>query len=757
MKPLKLSETTYRIVYPIAFVVMVSAILIYFIGFCFYSLYPGFSFNPATGSLITVFDSDQADVFKSGDRITAIDGLAIETYQNDLTVSFWDGVSIGDQVSIRLMREGQQQTVSWTIPERTEAEFDDRFLSLWPLALGFLILSFCIFKFIDVGYPLRKIMSLTLLVMAFCVILADGPSGNHLWYSAYLVRIIGWLIIPLSIHIQWLFPTSFTSIPEWVNRIGIPFLYLLSATCLAADLVNFNLMLYQIGMVIAFTIIIFLLGQHYIHQEENRPRISLIFRFGLAALIPTLLIAMGKGFNINLDNHASFAATVGYILLPTGYLFAIWHRTPHRYYWRANRYLAVYIFMILITLLCLSIVDVIEHLQGGIDSLDFISLIVLTGLISSLGFGPFDRFIGKYLIDEPQKVPQVLQSYTHVLEATQDTASISSLMGGLILPSLQIRQSALLEIQSEQVIRVLDMTGVIDAQIPTLEEIQHLMSLKDAVLPPNKLKHMISQKRWIRVLLPLRFDQELIGVWLLGRRDPNDLYEDHIVQALESIAQQTTIAIINHQKSIRLRSLYEANINRHEAERASLARELHDDTLNNLALLQREFKDPNLVGSLYTITYSLRKIIQGLRPEMLSYGLVTALQDLADVLNERMDQPNVEVDLEGDRIALDRNTELHIFRIVQQACENAIQHSRAATIRIEGKIGTNSILLRVVDDGQGFEKESSLDLLALIKENHYGMAGMYERANIIGAKLEVNTERGKGTTISLRWVKSLNN
>jgi len=83
----------------------------------------------------------------------------------------------------------------------------------------------------------------------------------------------------------------------------------------------------------------------------------------------------------------------------------------------------------------------------------------------------------------------------------------------------------------------------------------------------------------------------LIGVWLLGRRDPNDYYEDYVVQALETIAQQTTIAIINHHKSIRLRSLYEANINRNEAERANLARELHDDTLNTLAMLQREFQD----------------------------------------------------------------------------------------------------------------------------------------------------------------------
>jgi len=266
---------------------------------------------------------------------------------------------------------------------------------------------------------------------------------------------------------------------------------------------------------------------------------------------------------------------------------------------------------------------------------------------------------------------------------------------------------------------------------------------------------MIPQKRWIRVVLPLCFDQELIGVWLLGRRDPNDLYEDHVVRALETIAQQTTIAIINHQNSIRLRSLYEANINRHEVERANLARELHDDTLNDLALLQREFKDPNLVSSLHSITASIRKMIQGLRPEMLSYGLVTALEDLADILNERMECPKVEVDLEGEPIALHHNTELHIFRIVQQACENAQQHADATTIKIEGEIGERSILLRVIDDGKGFEKNQHLNLTALMQEQHFGLAGMFERAKIINASLKVDSTPGNGTTITLNWSKQV--
>lgn len=757
MENIERSETTFRITYTIAFILVLTAILIYFFGFLIYSTYPGFGFNPITGSQIEVFDLAQADVFQPGDRITAVNGLAVDAYNNDLSATFWEGVDVGDQISIDLIREGQPQTVGWTVSGFTEAEFNVRFLTHWPLALSFLTLSFCTVRFVDVGNPLRKILGSTFLMLALWVIIADGPGDQHLWYSDYLVRIIGWMIISMAVHIHWLFPAPFQRVPGWMNWIGILLIYLLSAICLAADLIDPTLMLFKTGMIIAFTVGVFLLGQHYLHQKEHRSRVSLVFRFAMAAILPFLLIAIGKEFKFYLDNHAKFAAISGYSVFPAGYLFALWHRHPTRYYPRANRTLAVFVFMVLIILLSLSMVDVIEYVQGEIYTLEIVGLIVVIGLISSLGFGAFERFIAKYLIDVPVEVPQVLKSYANLLESTQDTASISSLLGGLILPALQIRQSVLIEIQSEQVIRILDMNGVVETQVPNLEEIHTITDPKAQVLVPARLKSMIPQKRWIRVVLPLRFDEELIGVWLLGHRDPNDLYEDHIVEALETIAQHTTFAIINHQKTVRLRSLYEDNINRHEAERASLARELHDDTLNNLALLQREFGDPNLSSSLHTITSSLRKIIQGLRPEMLSYGLVTALQDLADVLNERMESPRIEVDLEGDPIALNQNTELHIFRIVQQACENALEHSDATTIKIEGQIGENSILLRVIDNGKGFEDENPLNLTALIRDRHFGLAGMYERANIINAKLKVDTAPGKGTTISLGWKKPLKN
>ncbi|MEJ2485033.1 MAG: hypothetical protein P8Y68_04800 [Anaerolineales bacterium] len=744
-------KNTFNLVYLLTFSAVFAAILIYSIGFLAYTPYSGFDFNPRTGGNIQVFDPLQENVFQPDDQITKINHLSLEEFQKDLTASFWGNTQIGDTIDIEIMRNGERSSVNWRFTGRTEAEVNHRTLTFWPLGIADVVLSLGFFLGLEPGHDHRRLISIGILLVAFWIILIAGPVNYHLWFSPYIATFFGWIIVAMLLITHWRFPTAFKSTSSWIDTTVFPVIYFLSGIGMIADFLIPEISLFFTGIKISAFISTILLIAHYIIQEENRPRLNIIAKLFAIAILPSLTIITLNSFNLTLDEHANFAVYLAIPLIPTGYLFALWHNSDKRHVRIANRLLAAYIFIVLIILISLSIVDLLELTQKDIDSVEILSLMGLIGLIASLGFNPFQRMIGKYILDVLVAVPDVLDSYKDILQNTQDTASISSLMGSLIIPALRIRQSALIEIQSGQVIRVLDIRGLLEDQIPDTEEIHQLIKLNKTILPHLNLRFLQPQKRWVRVFLPLKFDQELIGVWLLGRRDPNDYYEDQTVQALETIARQTTIAIINHQKSIRIRSLYEANINRNEVERANLARELHDDALNNLAVLQREFNDPQLIGSLRNIINSLRKTIQGLRPEMLSYGLITALQDLADMLNERNECPTVTVELQGKPIALNHNTELHIFRIMQQACENAIEHAQANLIKIEGEIREQSIHLRVVDDGVGILEKMPLNLTALIQNQHFGLAGMFERANIINAKLSVNSDPGNGTEIVLNW------
>ena len=744
-------KNRFQLFFPLIFGTIVALMMVYEIGFLKFVPYPGFSFNPLTGTNITVFDPNQENIFRPGDMITKIGETSLDTYRKEYSANLWTGFSASELVEIDLTRDGEPKTVFWRFTGKTNAEYYDRLFKHVPLAIASLVLSLGFFFGIDPKNPNHRLLVSNHLVLALALVLTTTRRSQYLWYSPVLSTIVGWAIVPLVLHIGWRFPTPFKNMPDWIEKKFFPVIYAFGALGAVLDLAFFERKLLFTALVTSGFLFIVLMFLHYLKQIENRPRIHLVLRFLFVALIPEIVIIIFRGLNIEPGELVQYLILFSLPVSPTGFLFALWHGEYTHHQKRAGQFLSLYIFTLLIVLVSLSVANTLELFENNDKTIEVLSLIAAIGIVSSLGFNWFHRLIEKHLIGIPVELPQIIDSLNEILLNTQDTASISSLMGGLILPALHIRQSVLVEMQSEQVTRVIDMRGVLDEQIPSTEEIQQLVKLDQKILAPRSLRFIIPQKKWIRVILPLRFDQELIGVWMLGRRDPNDHYEEHVVRALENIAQQTTMAIINHQKTIHLRSLYEANINRNEIERANLARELHDDTLNSLALLQREFIDPKLSDSVYGIITSLRKTIQGLRPEMLSYGLTTALQDLADLMNERQQIPSVTVDIQGEPIALHRNTELHIFRIVQQACENAVEHAEATNIHIAGTISKASIHLCVTDNGIGMGKEMPLNLNTLMQNQHFGLAGMFERANIISAKLKVDSQPGQGTTITLKW------
>ena len=254
----------------------------------------------------------------------------------------------------------------------------------------------------------------------------------------------------------------------------------------------------------------------------------------------------------------------------------------------------------------------------------------------------------------------------------------------------------------------------------------------------------------------LKIGDDLIGFWLLGRRDPDDLYAQAEIPILQSLANQTAIALSNILQTDRLREMYLANVDRYEEERSHLARELHDGILNQMAVLMMNMDDPGPSAKFQeaydSLTQRLREIVSDLRPPMLNYGLKSALDELADNLMERSnDTASIAVKLQSDGSRYLSEVELHLFRIVQEACENSLRHARAKNIMISGSLNTREISLHLQDDGIGFDPDETLNLDTLISKKHFGLAGMVERAAIIGAEVGIESSPEVGTRIQITW------
>jgi len=152
------------------------------------------------------------------------------------------------------------------------------------------------------------------------------------------------------------------------------------------------------------------------------------------------------------------------------------------------------------------------------------------------------------------------------------------------------------------------------------------------------------------------------------------------------------------------------------------------------------------------VAQRLRDIVTELRPPMLNYGLKLALEDLAENLAERNENSaQVSSSIQAGEERYSPQIEQHIYRIVQEACENALRHAGAKKLTISGKLDEFSIEIEIEDDGAGFNAGEGFELDDLLANKHFGLAGMMERANLIGAQLNISSTPATGTRVRLMW------
>ncbi len=194
-------------------------------------------------------------------------------------------------------------------------------------------------------------------------------------------------------------------------------------------------------------------------------------------------------------------------------------------------------------------------------------------------------------------------------------------------------------------------------------------------------------------------------------------------------------------------------------ERNRLARELHDTLAHTLSELAVELdalsslwepEDPRakrmLRHALVTTREGLaetRRALRALRASPLEdLGLALALRQLSESAAAR-GQFQLELDLPRDLGDLSPEVEHAFYRVAQEALENVVRHAQAKTVRVALRHQDGSLELVVADDGRGL-------LPKVAQDEHFGLRGMEERAELIHGKLEVDARPGKGTTVRLR-------
>ncbi|MFF2448434.1 sensor histidine kinase [Neobacillus sp. NPDC058068] len=195
-----------------------------------------------------------------------------------------------------------------------------------------------------------------------------------------------------------------------------------------------------------------------------------------------------------------------------------------------------------------------------------------------------------------------------------------------------------------------------------------------------------------------------------------------------------------------------------EQERNRLARELHDSVSQQLfaasmmmsainetkplSETDREAKQLKLVEEMiHQSQLEMRALLLHLRPVALKNK--TLQEGIEELLIELSQKVTMDINWKVEAFPLDKGVEDHLFRILQESVSNTLRHSKANKLEVLMIKRDDLVILRIVDDGIGFEVNE-------MKAGSYGMQNMHERAVEVGGTLKVISVKNKGTRLEVK-------
>ncbi len=244
-------------------------------------------------------------------------------------------------------------------------------------------------------------------------------------------------------------------------------------------------------------------------------------------------------------------------------------------------------------------------------------------------------------------------------------------------------------------------------------------------------------------------------------RIAHDNLELRVHQRTRELAQ-TLIELKESREELRL--LASQLLRAQEEERRRIAREMHDSIGSSLSAVKFSLenaaaqlkRNPRLREAFLSLSKAVeqaidesRRIITDLRPSILDdLGIIATLNWFCRRFEAIYTDIRVEKTVTLDEAQVPENLKIIIFRIIQESMNNSAKHSQARKISLSLSIEGNWIELRIIDDGVGFDQS---EVVSKGQHAKFGLTSMRERADLSGGQFGIESLRGKGTAISVRW------
>ncbi len=617
------------------------------------------------------------------------------------------------------------------------------------------------------------------LVMALW--LAAGFSNwTHAGYAWYVTTACAWLVAPLLLHVHLLLPRRRATL-----RRLLPLIYAAAALGVGFDFTapepGRRVLLLVLPAMLGSAL---LLGACVLSARPER-QAARMMTFGLVmALLPLTLQGLAAGVPAaaaGLDVNELLMTTAFIVALPMwplGYLFTIHRMRPEGLHFRPNRVLGTYAFLSLLVSGYTGLGFVALQLGRAPAGAERAVLLVVLGAILLTLTAPllrerFQSFVDRRIFGVTHDPEQLLSVFAAEIPVALDRRHLRHVVVERVLPTLMIRQSALYVLHAG-VPEPLYEQGLAEGETcGDLAKLRQLLDERGPEAPPPARQ---APHSWVLLALPVVLEGQLVGVWLLGRRDPDDAYTPGDERLLANVANMLA-AVLQSQQAALAKSRFLANMS-HEI------RTPMNGVLGMAELLlaspldarQREYCETlrrsgqSLLGLLEDVL-DLSTIEVGRLPiEHRPFDLRAVAEDALAFVGPQADEKGLELVLRYAASAPRRviGDARRVGQVLANLVGNAVKFTEAGhvlrAVEGAGQDGHDArvpLALRVRDTGPGIAAARRADLFAAFTQldssltrahggSGLGLAISRQLAELMGGKLTLDDDRGLGTSFTLR-------
>ncbi len=674
------------------------------------------------------------------DRILSINGKPIE--HPDLEITSQNLVLIQRQNEIIQLSIPGTSVLSLNLPDTLSADIAS--LAFW--GVGVLLMLRCPG---ELAVRLFFILSQIVAISVFPPLIEPSQLRLPTWVISLSVSGLI-LIAPLLLHYLVTFPVYLGTRSQ--RKRMIPLAYLIAGATILAYLFHLPYSL-EISAASSASMVVLALGflifsYHRRSTPEDKRRIRLLVAGNLiAALPPILFFFLPRAYHINFW-VPQWLVSMTIIVSPVSHLVATLKHNLLNIDRLLNRSVVFSLISAIIFSLFLGTFFITyRYLPGEL----FLQSLLLTVVVLALGVG-FNglRNVIQNLVDRLfyggwYDYPGVVETISQELAKSLDWSSLHQILCYQVSELMQLHPGEL---------------------------------SREPIEPPDKGSSTQTHT------FALHFQGKICGTWTPGTRLDGESFHESDLRILNTISKQAELAFGNVLLVEELRrQLEEIQLSRasltqaqqqllrsREEERGILARELHDGPIQGLVSMNLQLglmlnpqskksrlgvldqsKLKEVRAQIQALTNELRQVCADLRPPMLdTLGLSAAVHALVtDWCQQNQVAVILDLPVQKSFESLPIEVALNIYRIAQECLRNITKHAQAKNVIVRLNHQDAGVTMQVIDDGKGFAMPASQH--ALTSQGHFGVAGMFERAALINARLSIDSHPDQGTNVTLFW------